>query len=98
MLLGGGVLAPSSFLVGVLAMALAGAGCTSALLAAVVATGCSVVCGAASPTEATGSAALWPAMRSGSTSDAALNNKTTFTMSETATKRKLKYESKIKNL
>ena len=77
-ILGGGVLAASSFLVGVLAAALAGAGCSSALVAAVVAAGCSVVCGAASPTTAVGSAALWTATWSGSTSDAALNNKTTF--------------------
>jgi len=76
-LLGGGVLAASSFLVGVLVVALAGAGCSSVLVAVVVAAGCSVVCGAASPTAATGSAALWPATWSGSTFDAALNNKTT---------------------
>jgi len=77
-LLGGGVLAASSSLIGVLAAALAGAVCSSALVAAVVTAGCSVACGAASPTAATGSAVLCSATWSGSTSDAALDNETTF--------------------
>jgi len=77
-LLGGGVLAASSSLVGVLAAALAGTGCSLALVAAAVTAGCSVACGAASPMAATCSAVLCSATWSGLTSDAALNNETTY--------------------
>ena len=77
-LLGGGVLVAPSSLVGVLAAALTGTGCSSALVAAVVTAGCSVACGAASPTAAAGSAVLCSATWSGLTSDAALVNETTF--------------------
>ena len=72
MLLGGGVLIASSSLVGVLAAVFAEDGCSSTLSATIVAAGCFVVCGAAPRAAATGSATLWPATRSGSTSDAVL--------------------------
>ena len=71
-LLGGGVLVASSSLVGLLAAVLAEAGSSSAPSDTVAAAGCSVVCGAASPAAAVGSATLWPATWSGSTSDATL--------------------------
>jgi len=77
-LLRGGILAASSSLVGALAVEFTGAGCSSTLVAAADAAGCSVAYGAASPTAAAGSAVLWPATWSGLTSDAALNNETTF--------------------
>jgi len=57
-LLWGDVLAASSPLVGALAVAFAGAGCSSTLVAAADAAGSSVVYGAASPTAAAGSAVL----------------------------------------
>jgi len=58
MLLGGGVLVASSSLVGALATVFAEAGCSSALLATIVAAGCSVVYGTTPTVAATGSAIL----------------------------------------
>ena len=97
-LLGGGVLDASSSLVGVLAVALAGAGCASALVAAVAAAGCSVACGAASPTAATGSAVLCSETWSGLTSDAALNNKTTFKQCQKQQQKTERRSAKVKHL
>ena len=99
-LLVGGVLAASLSLVGVPAVALARAGCSSVLSAAFVAADCSVVYGAASLATATGSAALWPAMWSGSTSNAALTRRQHLTnvKSSNKTQNISQYGSKIENL
>ena len=76
-LLGGGVLAAYSSPSGVPALVFAGAGCSSAVSAPTTSMGHPsvpswVVYGAASSTTTTGSAVFWPAMLSGSTSDATL--------------------------
>ena len=79
-------------------MALAGAGSSSALVAAVAAAGCSVACGAASPTVATGSAVLCSATWSGLTSDAALNNETTFKQCQKQQQKTERRSTKVKHL